>query len=555
MKFPAGNAGVVVVICALMGAVLVGYVLSMDTHQETRTDYDYVADITGLFTKTTNPEYLEYSPPENFTGFSSGGTYYTSGIDYTPSTRATPYIVPQQNETALDESVLSGGDQLGGTLYYGERFSDKRTEKPNILKLTDWITAIDPAANTETIDISLAVNGPVLSRIAVYSDGSAVALDLSIIRAVVYMNDTNLRTVIYGHNGVVSGSWRADQLYLAYGSTIPSATTNYVPGDSVDYFTTYATPTVYMDANAGVRIVNDPVQWANGYDNSRLTIVCERPGKLYIETTVGDDDLTVSCGNDALLIVVNGTDLTTIETGSWQRFAVTLDFLGGKAYYMPITSWSGFLDYTAFTAAAYDLGISGTVEALTFTALDDNITFGIVDTWVYLDTSTIVMQDPEITITDYWTEPGRLQFNGFAYYGDSVTINGETYAVEDGRIEIRGQARELSDLVITWYDGRTTAAVGSSEFDLGQTEDYAVEFGGIWYFAAAYYQPVQVSYDAYDWQPWLFNLNTDAFILVYIGLLILGTAILHRAQTLGGGDLLIIACAGAIGYILIGVMI
>lgn len=574
MRFPAGNAGLVVVIAAVLGTVLIGYVLTVDTSTETATEFEQTADITGLFTTTNQPEYLDYSPPENWTGFRSGAAYWLSGVEYITSVdangnpKATPYIVPQQDRTALTSSQLTGGEvQTGVLLYYGAHGSAKTTAEPTRLALLDWITSLNLSSTTQTLDIALALNGPVLTRATVNSDGSMTALDTRIVRAVVELNDADKRTVLYGSNDIIEGTWTASQLYFFYDSTVPVGssvagvgTTTYVPGDTADWFGIIDMQIEYMDPSLGVKVDSSTAYWENGYDNSKLTIVCQNDGTMDFTIDVDGQTLRFMIGYTFIRATVDGTQVMHQTTGSWQHYAIEIDFLNGVITWHPIVSWTSFLDFTTAPGNSYEMGITGTVTRIDFTqtedhgdpdAMVDDMHFGIVETQVYMDTSVIVMQNPSITITDYWpSSDGRVQFNGFAMYGDSVTINGQTYSVDDGLITIDGEQYELSSLVVTWLDGSCTAKIGSKEFELGSTASHLVSFGGIWYFTASYWSAETVDKTTYDWNLDTFGLNSQACIVAFLGILVLGTAILHRAQTLGGGDLLIIACAGVIGFIM-----
>lgn len=555
MRFLTGNAGIVVVIVAIMGTVAVGYILAGDTETETATEFQHTADITGLFATSNEPEYLDYSPPENWTGWRTGN-YYMQGVDYEQSTRATPYIVPQMDHTNLVSATLSGGSAISGLLYYGEHLSDRRTSNPYSVALTDWLDGLTLNQNAIEMEISLAVNGPVLSRSAVFSDGSTVAVDTGVIRAVVELNDVDRRTALYGHNGVFVGSFTASQLYFFYGSDLPSSATNYVPGDIVDYYTILDMPIIYMDASAGVQIVGNTVNWINGYDNAGITLAFERPGMADIAFTLDGKNIRIYVNANDVTATVNSTTVMVQQLGSWQHFAISLDLQNGKISFIPIVQWVSFLDWTGAPATSYDLGAAGTVDRLVFRkASGTDMRLGITSTVVYMDTTKVVMKDPAITITDYWPDAdGRIQFNGFAMYGDSVTINGQTYAVDDGLITIGDRTTELSNLTITWLDGHVTAQIGQATFDLGETVTHAVSFGGVWYFTASYWEAHEVTKEIYNWTTGMFRMGSEASILVYIGLLFAGTAILHRAQGLHGGDLLIIACAGVVGYVLLDMM-
>ena len=78
--------GCCVVVLALLGTVLSGFILGIDPSTRNVTSYDYVTDVTGLFDITDAPEYVTYSPSSNLVGYSP-----SSAINYTQSSTVNSY--------------------------------------------------------------------------------------------------------------------------------------------------------------------------------------------------------------------------------------------------------------------------------------------------------------------------------------------------------------------------------------------------------------------------------------------------------------------------------
>lgn len=554
MRFLTGNAGIVVVIVAIMGTVVVGYTLAGDTETETATDFQHTADITGLFTTSSEPEYLEYSPPENWTGWRTG-SYYMQGVSYDQSARATPYIVPQPDRTAVSNGQVTGDTiDVNSALWLGSWVSVPVTN-PSLVSLQDVIEGLSLGDDIVRLDIWTENGGPIISgydmqyqTVAPFERYLAYTPDVR--HATVELNDTNKRTVLYNGTGAVAATLALADIGVFYGSSA-----NYT--DAFTYQGTKDLPIIYMDPSAGVSITSSNVTWSNGYENSQLTVVIERPGTLHFEVELTNEEgLDVTVSAQAVNVSnYGGSPISFNVADAWDHFALRFDFLAGSVEFLPIVSWTDFTNYTTAPGTVYYQAVRGVADKITFHSTADNAKFGIADTIVYMDTTKVVLKDPAIDITEYWpAEDARLQFNGFAMHGDSVTINGRTYAVDDGLITIGDKTVELSNLTITWLDGRTTARIGQATFDLGETTTHAVSFGGVWYFTASYWEAHEITKEVYNWTTGLFKLGGSASILVYIGLLFVGTAILHRAQGLHGGDLLIIACAGVVGYVLLDMM-
>lgn len=562
MRFPTGNAGFVVVIAAVLGTVLIGYVLTVETTTETVTEFEETADITGLFTTSTEPEYLEYSPPENWTGYRVGSSYWMSGIDYETSLnengtpRATPYIVPQQDRTSIDNGQVTG-DTIGVTsaLWLGTWLSTP-VNNPKLVMLETVVNDLALGDDITKLEIWTEAGGPIITGYDVEYQSVApfnkyLAYDPDTRHVIIDLNDVNRRTVLYDSNGALTSTLALADIGVFYDSSAGYT-------DDFTYQGVRDLPLIYMDARQGVAIDSNTVIWKNGYDNSKLTVVVERPGMLYFEIDLTNGEaLEVDVSVTGVYVGnYGGSPIDFDVSASWEHFALEFDFREGSVTFLPIISWTDFTQYETASGTTYYQAVTGVADKIEFSRTYADARFGITDTWVYLDTSRIVFSNPSITITDYWPDvEGRVQFNGFAMYGDSVTMNGQAFAVDDGIITIGQEQVELSDLTISYMDGDATAKIGTSEFDLGQITDYTVSFGGIWYFSASYWEAVDVDKTVYDWKTGEFGLTSSACIAAYLGILVLGTVILHRAQTLHGGDLLIIACAGVVGFVLMDVMI
>lgn len=562
MRFPAGNAGFVVVIAAVLGTVLIGYVLTVDTSTETATEFEQTADITGLFTISTEPEYLEYSPPENWTGFRTGSNYWMSGIDYEASVndnntpRATPYIVPQQDRTAVSNGQVTG-DTIGVTsaLWLGTWVSTP-VNNPKLVQLETIVNDLALGDDITKLEIWTETGGPIITGYDVEYQAVApfnkyLAYDPDTRHVIIDLNDVNKRTVLYDSNGTLTSTLALADIGVFYDSSAGYT-------DDFTYQGIRDLPLIYLDARQGVAVSGGDVVWSNGYDNSKLTVVVERPGSLYFEIDLTNGEgLAVTVGAAAVNISnYGGTPINFAVSSAWDHFALQFDFKEGSVTFLPIISWTDFTTFETTSGTTYYQAVTGVADKITFHSMASNARFGIADTWVYLDTSQIVFSNPSITITDYWPDvEGRVQFNGFAMYGDTLTMNNQSFAVSDGLITAGQEQFELSDLTITYMDGSATATIGKHTIDLGPITDYAISFGGIWYFTASYWKAVDVDKTVFDWKTGEFGLTSSACIAAYLGILVLGTAILHRSQNLQGGDLLIIACAGVVGFVLMDVMI
>lgn len=86
----AGKFGIVVVIIALAGALLGAWVMSMDVNEDEVTKYRSLAEMTGEFQSEPVPEYTNYNPSTNYTGYYTddsviGEHTYFGGVQYQTS--------------------------------------------------------------------------------------------------------------------------------------------------------------------------------------------------------------------------------------------------------------------------------------------------------------------------------------------------------------------------------------------------------------------------------------------------------------------------------------
>ena len=115
MRFKSGMLGCCVVVLALLGTILGGFVLGIEQSTRETTTYDYVTDVTGLFDITDAPEYVSYSPSSNLVGYSP-----SSAINYSSSSTVNSYryIVqegveaPSSSSVTYDSSYTSDTDRF-----------------------------------------------------------------------------------------------------------------------------------------------------------------------------------------------------------------------------------------------------------------------------------------------------------------------------------------------------------------------------------------------------------------------------------------------------------
>ena len=94
----AGKVGVLVIMISLMGMLGIGWFMSMDVVMTEKTVYNELTEITPLFGSEQAPQYTDYTPSTNYTGYYTDNSIvnnvkYFDGVDYSKSTRANVYAV------------------------------------------------------------------------------------------------------------------------------------------------------------------------------------------------------------------------------------------------------------------------------------------------------------------------------------------------------------------------------------------------------------------------------------------------------------------------------
>ena len=130
MQFRQGMLGAAVIAVALAGALIGAWVMSMDVEEREVISYSPLTDITGLFDTEMAPQFTDYSPSSNYTGYWTaasvdGETKYFDGVDFTPANRANNYRVnlppTESSEGTVEMPAESPYSQISGLRVYAYR--------------------------------------------------------------------------------------------------------------------------------------------------------------------------------------------------------------------------------------------------------------------------------------------------------------------------------------------------------------------------------------------------------------------------------------------------
>lgn len=173
MSFKNGYLGVLVLIIALVATICGSWVLSMDVTEKESTQYNYLTELTGLFSTEQAPTYIEYNPSTNYTGYyTDPETKYFDGVDYTPADQRNQYRLRLAPTESYPEQTVSLADlptDSGYTLdffYWTDNGSHSDTNDARHATLSTLITSMQW---TELDEITL------ISTFTSWTDGGFIS--------------------------------------------------------------------------------------------------------------------------------------------------------------------------------------------------------------------------------------------------------------------------------------------------------------------------------------------------------------------------------------------
>lgn len=290
MAKKTGMIGVLALMVALMGAILGSWALSTDVNDVERTTYTELTDITPLFGSDNAPQYTQYNPSANYTGYYTddstvGNVKYFAGVDFTESARPNTYklnLAPTGSTTGTADlsAVTSSATTLSvsyyeGMLPYGVDVSHLTIPElvtalnlsgyqtyvfKNPTQPVDWTdtdsfitftipTMVNPNNSryylikdpTVTEDLSLSVNTKVPAS-SVSNPIMAASYDTLTDRVTLYYDVAMTQKVNTYSSSDVNIFWGGANGSITFGS-------------SIDYVGMSFAPDTYMDPSKGVELI------------------------------------------------------------------------------------------------------------------------------------------------------------------------------------------------------------------------------------------------------------------------------------------------------------
>ena len=315
-------------------------------------------------------------------------------------------------------------------------------------------------------------------------------------------------------------------------------TTSPVSIMDVDITTSTSTSTpIYMDITKGIKI--DPANlsdtiWNNEYENGTVKLLfraADTYGTYHNEFSVSDNTISVDYTGSRFFITLNGAE--QIDVGAWRSIILNIDMLNGEVFVNPVRT---FNSYTNISADKATILIGDTINNTPITSISwkptpNSFTFGVYATDVFLNTYGVVMVNPSLTITNYFTDLNnfyRLVLNNFSTYGDSITVNGVTGNVSGNTITFNDETITLKNLEIIYADGHVYVEDDNDSVDLGTIVNNDISLSGVWYFETDLDRGYTATKQIYTWDWTDFILNNTQFCIFYIGMALVGLVVARR---------------------------
>lgn len=284
----------------------------------------------------------------------------------------------------------------------------------------------------------------------------------------------------------------------------------------------------YADITKGysIRADNDEsVTWNNTYENGDIKVLfrANDTGGTYSNTlTVANNNISVNYTGNRFSVSLNSG--SPVDIGTWRNIVLDMDLINGKLYAIPVRTFNSFtnvvMDNTSILIG--DLVGAAPTNSIVWGVTTNSFLFNVYSTDVFMNTYGVVMVNPTLDINNYFTDLNqfyRLKMYNFAIYGDSMTINGETLAVTDGKVTYDDMTLELKDFNVTYADGMVTIGDNHGIIELGEITTTNISMDGNWYFITDLERGYTAQKTIYDWDWGTFIFDNTQFCVFYLGIM------------------------------------
>lgn len=311
----------------------------------------------------------------------------------------------------------------------------------------------------------------------------------------------------------------------------------------------------YMDVTKGISIKSDNtanVVWDNEYSNGNIQILfrAEDTNQSYHNgLIVGDNTISIDYADSSYSITLNGGDPVAI--GKWRNIVLNMDLRTGELSAIPVRTFNSYTNVVMDTASIVigDMVNPAPTNTIEWTPTANSLMFNVYSTAVFMNTYGVVMVNPQLNITEYFTDLNgfyRMRLYNFSVLGSSITVNGVTADVTNNSITIDGQTVQVKDMAITYADGHAYISDSNVNIDLGEVVNYNVSMAGAWYFETELLKGYTSQKMVYSWDWGDFILNNTQFCIMYMGIALIGLIVARRYCSLSITDYIVLIASFAI---------
>lgn len=297
------------------------------------------------------------------------------------------------------------------------------------------------------------------------------------------------------------------------------------------------TDTHYMDITKGVSIkstnFNDTV-WNNNYENGNIQLLfrAENTSMAYSnQLTVCNNDISIDYDGGHYYVTLNTNE--PVDIGTWRSIILNVDLVNGKLSAIPVRTFNSFTNVQMDSTSIFigDLINASPTNTITWGTTANSLMFNVYQTAVFMDTYGVVMVNPTLDITTYFTDLNnfyRMKIYNFSIYGESITINGITGTVTGNTLTINDETLAIKEMYVTYADNHAYIEDSHVSVDLGEITTTTISMTGSWYFNTVLQKGYTASKMVYDWDWSNFILDNTQFCIFYIGLALAALVIARR---------------------------
>lgn len=344
----------------------------------------------------------------------------------------------------------------------------------------------------------------------------------------------------------------------------------------------------------------DQVYWRNGYDNASVTMAFlagegSQTAHLTLRGPGGAGPSTYWIAHDSdgwrVRTVFDADGIAWHDVGLWPAIMVEFRPTGATVY--PVTAFKSFIDFSTINAPtainATVLDPQATIQSILVYSTGNDMRMGVTDTVTHIAEGGLYLQNGTFTLRDSFpsADAVSITIGSTAHLGDSITFTGSGGSVtlpvnRDRTVTIGGTDYPLNGLTFRWYSaagpsvsigGQTYAPAvyhrgqsyaagtiwaeakgGQMVAVLEEAGDWTMTLDGVWAPAVNLYYGHNSAAEATelaDWTHGVFRWDANTFLIVMMGVVVLGGVVGAYLKLCTTADWLVIGMAVGVMWLIL----